>query len=80
VHAALAFYDDHQGEIQAEIAEEDRAFEELRAKQLSVLEKSLPLPIPGCKVSGRPRITCRASPAMTPEADSRLPAMGQSFG
>jgi hypothetical protein len=25
VHAGLAFYDDHQCEIQAEIAEEDRA-------------------------------------------------------
>jgi uncharacterized protein (DUF433 family) len=39
VHAALAYYHDHRDEIQAEIAEEDRAFEELKAKQPSILEK-----------------------------------------
>jgi len=39
VHAALAYYYDHQGEIEAEIAEEDRQFEALKAKQPSILEK-----------------------------------------
>src|SRR5262249_47413301 len=38
VHAALAYYHDHRDEFQAEIAEEDRAFEELKAKQPSILE------------------------------------------
>ena len=40
VHAALAYYYDHREEIEAEMAEEDRAFEELRAKQPSILEKA----------------------------------------
>jgi uncharacterized protein (DUF433 family) len=39
VHAALAYYFDHKDEIQAEIAEEDRKYEELMAKQPSILEK-----------------------------------------
>jgi uncharacterized protein (DUF433 family) len=39
VHAALAYYYDHRDEIEAEIAEEDRMFEELKAKQPSILEK-----------------------------------------
>jgi uncharacterized protein (DUF433 family) len=39
VHAALAYYYDHRAEIEAEIAEEDRTFEELKAKQPSLLEK-----------------------------------------
>jgi uncharacterized protein (DUF433 family) len=39
VHAALAYYYDHKDEIQAEIAEEDRKYEELMAKQPSILEK-----------------------------------------
>ncbi|HEX8200700.1 MAG TPA: DUF433 domain-containing protein [Isosphaeraceae bacterium] len=38
VHAALAYYYDHRDEIEAEIAEEDRAFDELKAKQPSILE------------------------------------------
>jgi uncharacterized protein (DUF433 family) len=32
VHAALAYYDDHRDEIQAEIAEEERFVEEMKAK------------------------------------------------
>jgi uncharacterized protein (DUF433 family) len=39
VHAALAYYYDHQGEIQAEIEEERRFVEKLRAGQPSILEK-----------------------------------------
>ena len=39
VHAALAYYYDHRGEIEAEIAEEDRMFEELKAAQPSLTEK-----------------------------------------
>lgn len=39
VHAALAYYYDHRDGIQAEIAEEDRAFEELKAKQPSISEQ-----------------------------------------
>jgi uncharacterized protein (DUF433 family) len=37
--AALAHYRDHRGEIEAEIAEEGRLCEELKAKQPSILEK-----------------------------------------
>jgi uncharacterized protein (DUF433 family) len=40
VHAALAYYYDHRSEIEAEMAEEDRMFEELKAKQPSILEKA----------------------------------------
>jgi len=39
VHAALAYHYDHKAEIQAEIAEEDREYEALKAKQPSILEK-----------------------------------------
>jgi uncharacterized protein (DUF433 family) len=39
VHAALAYYYDHRGEIQAEIEEERRFVEELRAGQPSIFEK-----------------------------------------
>src|SRR5262245_32240137 len=39
VHAALAYYYDHRAEIEAEIAEEERLYEELKAKQPSILEK-----------------------------------------
>jgi uncharacterized protein (DUF433 family) len=39
VQAALAYYEDHRSEIDAEIAEEDRLYEELKAKQPSILEK-----------------------------------------
>jgi uncharacterized protein (DUF433 family) len=40
VHAALAYFYDHRSEIEAEMAEEDRMFEELRTKQPSILEKA----------------------------------------
>ena len=40
VHAALAYFYDHRAEIEAEMAEEDRMFEELKAKQPSILEKA----------------------------------------
>ncbi len=40
VHAALAYFYDHRAEIEAEMAEEDRMYEELKAKQPSVLEKA----------------------------------------
>ncbi len=39
VHAALAYYYDHQEDIKAEIAEEEREFEALKARQPSILEK-----------------------------------------
>jgi len=39
VHAALAYYYDHRDEIQAEIEEERRFVEELRAGQPSIFEK-----------------------------------------
>jgi uncharacterized protein (DUF433 family) len=39
VHAALAYYYSHQDEIEAEIAQEDRAYEELNASQPSILER-----------------------------------------
>jgi len=39
VHAALAYYYDHRAEIEAEVAAEDRMYEELKAKQPSILEK-----------------------------------------
>jgi uncharacterized protein (DUF433 family) len=38
VHAALAYYYDHRDEIQGEIADEERVYEELKAKQPSILE------------------------------------------
>ncbi|HWE38851.1 MAG TPA: DUF433 domain-containing protein [Isosphaeraceae bacterium] len=38
VHAALAYFYDHRAEIEAEIAEEERLYDELRAKQPSILE------------------------------------------
>lgn len=38
VLAALAYYRDHRDEIEAEIAEEDAMFEELKARQPSILE------------------------------------------
>ncbi len=40
VHAALAYFYDHRAEIEAEMAEEDRMYEELKAKQPSILEKA----------------------------------------
>ena len=39
VHAALAYYYDHRDEIQAEIEEERRFVEQLRAGQPSIFEK-----------------------------------------
>ena len=39
VHAALAYYYDHRDEIEVEIAEEEREYEALKAKQPSILEK-----------------------------------------
>jgi uncharacterized protein (DUF433 family) len=39
VHAALAYYYDHQDDIKAEIAEEEQAYEELKSKQPSILDK-----------------------------------------
>jgi uncharacterized protein (DUF433 family) len=39
VHAALAYYYDHRAEIEAEVVEEDRMLEELKAKQPSILER-----------------------------------------
>jgi uncharacterized protein (DUF433 family) len=39
VHAALAYYYDHRTEIEAEQAEEDRLFEQLKAGQPSLLDK-----------------------------------------
>jgi uncharacterized protein (DUF433 family) len=40
VHAALAYFYDHRAEIEAEMAEEDRICEELKATQPSILEKA----------------------------------------
>src|SRR5262245_15856699 len=40
VHAALAYFYDHRAEIEAEMAEEDQMFEELEAKQPSILEET----------------------------------------
>jgi uncharacterized protein (DUF433 family) len=40
VHAALSYFYDHRAEIEAEMAQEDRMFEELKAKQPSILEKA----------------------------------------
>jgi uncharacterized protein (DUF433 family) len=40
VHAALTYFYDHRAEIEAEIAEEGRIFDELKAKQPSILEKA----------------------------------------
>ena len=39
VRSALVYSYDHRDEIQAEIAEEDRAFEALKAAQPSIFEK-----------------------------------------
>jgi len=39
VHAALAYYYYHRAEIEAEVVEEDRVYEELKARQPSILEK-----------------------------------------
>jgi uncharacterized protein (DUF433 family) len=39
VHAALAYYYDHQDDIKGEIAEEEWAYEELKSKQPSILDK-----------------------------------------
>lgn len=39
VHAALAYYYDHREEIEAEIAEEEREYEALKAKQPSILDR-----------------------------------------
>jgi uncharacterized protein (DUF433 family) len=39
VHAALAYFYDHRAEIEAEIAEEELLFDELKAKQPSLLDK-----------------------------------------
>ena len=39
IHAALAYYYDHRSEIEAEIAEEARAYEELKASRPSLLER-----------------------------------------
>ena len=40
VHAALAYFYDHRAEIEAEMAEEERMYEDLKAKQPSILEKA----------------------------------------
>jgi hypothetical protein len=40
IHAALACYHDHRTEIEADLAEGERLYEELRAKQPSILEKT----------------------------------------
>ncbi|HZW29348.1 MAG TPA: DUF433 domain-containing protein [Isosphaeraceae bacterium] len=39
VSAALAYYHDHHAEIDADLAEGERLFEELKAKQPSILDK-----------------------------------------
>jgi len=39
VHAAIAYYYDHRAEIEAEIAAEDRIYEELKGTQPPILEK-----------------------------------------
>lgn len=39
IHAALAYYHDHREEIEADLAEGDRLFEELKAQQPSILER-----------------------------------------
>jgi uncharacterized protein (DUF433 family) len=39
ISAALAYYHDHRAEIDADLAEGERLFEELKAKQPSILEK-----------------------------------------
>ena len=40
VHAALAYFYDHRAEIEAEMAEEDKMYEELKARQPSILEEA----------------------------------------
>jgi uncharacterized protein (DUF433 family) len=40
VHAALAYYDDHRDEIEADIREGDEFVEKLRAGQSSIFEKA----------------------------------------
>lgn len=39
VHAALAYDQDHREEVEADLAEGERLFEELKAKQPSLLER-----------------------------------------
>jgi uncharacterized protein (DUF433 family) len=39
ISAALAYYHDHRAEIDADLAEGERLFEELKAKQPSILDK-----------------------------------------
>jgi uncharacterized protein (DUF433 family) len=39
VHAALAYYYDHRAEIEAEVVDEDRLYEELKAKQPSLIDQ-----------------------------------------
>jgi hypothetical protein len=38
IHAALAYYHDHREEIEGDLADGDRLFDELKAKQPSALE------------------------------------------
>jgi hypothetical protein len=40
VHAALAYFYDHRAEIEADMAEEELVYEDLKAKQPSILEKT----------------------------------------
>lgn len=40
VHAALTYYHDHRDEIDRDLAEGDRLFEELKARQPSILEEA----------------------------------------
>jgi uncharacterized protein (DUF433 family) len=39
VHAALAYYDGHRAEIEAEIVDEERLYEELKAKQPPLIDQ-----------------------------------------
>jgi uncharacterized protein (DUF433 family) len=40
VHAALTYYHDHRDEIERDLAEDERLFEELKAQQPSILENA----------------------------------------
>lgn len=40
VHAALTFYHDHRDEIDRDLAEGEKRFEELKARQPSIVEKA----------------------------------------
>ena len=40
VHAALAYYHDHREQIEADIAEGERMYEELKKNQPSIVEKA----------------------------------------